>query len=171
MTKPLLDLIPIFSQIRRNHGLEHATINTLSEKFQGMGMAGISGLNGFLLVADLPTETVTEIALDSLRRLKSGEKYLAIQQHCGTNLAATTLLVALIAFFAMAGTGRNSKLKWHRLPLAVMLAIPTYFLSKPVGPWLQKILTTSAFPEGMELTQVTSLRAFGRTIHSVTTRL
>lgn len=167
MSKKLMDLIPFISQVRRNHGLEHATLHVLSERFQGLGMAGVSGLRGFLLMADLPTETVADAALEALKRLKNGEEALAVHPHCGTNLAASTLLVALTTFFAMAGFGKNSKLKLSRLPLAILLAVPVYFFSRPLGPWLQRTLTTSAMPEDMTLSRVNTLRIGGRNLHSI----
>ncbi len=169
MTRPILDLIPILSQVRRNHGLEHATLHVLSKKLPGISMAGISGIRGFLLLADLPTESVAESALEALQRLQQGETALAVHENCGTNLAASLFLAASTAWLAMTGTAKDAKLKLHRLPFAVLLAVPTFFLSKPLGPWLQRTLTTSAIPETMALAQVSTLRVAGRNVHIITT--
>lgn len=169
MTSPILDLIPIVSQVRRNHGLEHATLHVISEKLPGISVAGVSSLYGFILLADLPTESVTEAVLEALKRLKGGETTLAVHENCGTNLAVSSFLAAGAAWLAMAGTGKDAKLRLYRLPLAVLLAIPIFFLSKPLGPWLQQHLTTSAVPENMSLAQVSSLHVGGRNIHTIRT--
>ena len=42
----------------------------------GLGMAGISGPWGFYLLADLPSETVCDAALEALKRLQEGEASL-----------------------------------------------------------------------------------------------
>ncbi len=170
MTKPLLDFLPFISQLRRNHGLEHAVMHVLTERFQGLIMAGISGPRGFLLMADLPTETVADASLEALKQLQLGETDLAIHEHCGTNLASSTVLAALTAWVVMAGTGSDSRLKLRRLPLAILLAVLVFIFSKPLGPWLQRVLTTSAIPETMVLSQVTTQRVMGRNLHSITTR-
>ena len=47
---------PVVSRIRRNHGLEHATIHILSKKFPGARLIGHSDARGFWLVGDLTTE-------------------------------------------------------------------------------------------------------------------
>ena len=65
---PTLLELPILSRIRRNHGLEHATLNTLARRFPRQPMAGYSDLNGFWIVGNLETEAVAEAALDAQGR-------------------------------------------------------------------------------------------------------
>ena len=50
--------LPSVSRVRRNHGLEHATLHLLSQKYPRTLMAGHSTANGFRLMADLPLEDV-----------------------------------------------------------------------------------------------------------------
>ena len=101
MTASFLDRLPLVGAIRRNHALEHATMQVLAEKYKGVPMAGLSNSQGFLLIADLPTEIVTDAALEAERRLKAGESQLAIHPHCGTNLAAPALAAGTAAWLAV----------------------------------------------------------------------
>lgn len=168
MTKLLLDKLPLISRVRRNHALEHATMHVLEEQFYGLGMLGLSGLNGFWLLADLPTESVTDAALTALKRLKAGEEELAFHEHCGTNLASPLFLTALVCWVIL--TGGEGEIKLRRIPLAILIAVPFFLLSKPLGPWMQRNLTTSAMPEDMELAQVNTQRFMGRNIHHIVSR-
>lgn len=170
MTQSLLDTLPVLSHIRRNHGLEHATMSVLAGNFQGLVMAGMSGPTGFVLFADLPTETITDATLEALERLQEGEHELAVHPNCGTNLVASSVFSALAAWIVMAGTGKDARLKLWRLPLALVVAVPVFFLSKPLGPWLQRLLTTSAIPGGMQVGQVTTQKINGKSVHHIITR-
>ena len=113
MTASLLDRLPIIGAVRRNHALEHATMQILAEKYKGVRMAGLSNPQGFLLIADLPTEIVTEAALEAEKRLKAGESQLAIHPHCGTNLAAPALAAGAAAWLALLASSGSKK---PRLP-------------------------------------------------------
>ena len=98
----ILDL-PILSRIRRNHGLEHATISLLSQRFPYRRMAGYSFPGGFFLLGDVPTEQVREVVAQALSRMNNGERYLAVHPNCGTNFAVSGLLAGLLAWLGMAG--------------------------------------------------------------------
>ena len=62
----LLDL-PIFSRIRRNHGLEHATLTTLAGRFPRRPLAGYSDPGGFWIVGNVETEALADAATDGAR--------------------------------------------------------------------------------------------------------
>jgi len=49
---------PLVSRIRRNHGLEHATLNILSQRFPNQTLAGYSVPAGFYILGDVPTAQV-----------------------------------------------------------------------------------------------------------------
>jgi hypothetical protein len=73
------------SRIRRNHGLEHATLTILAQRFPNTPMAGRSSTSGFWLLGEVPTDAVQEAVTQALARMKAGEHHLAVHAHCGTN--------------------------------------------------------------------------------------
>ena len=78
MAANLLDRIPLVGATRRNHSLEHATLQVLAEKYHNLRMSGVSFAGGFYLNVDLPTDIVTRAALEAEKRLKAGERHLAV---------------------------------------------------------------------------------------------
>ena len=59
--------IPWFSRVRRNHGLEHATLHILSKRFSGKSLAGHSDSKGFWLLGDVTTESVDAAVQEALQ--------------------------------------------------------------------------------------------------------
>ena len=55
----LLDL-PAVARVRRNHALEHATIQILSERNSALALMGRSSLWGFYIYGDMDTEDVLD---------------------------------------------------------------------------------------------------------------
>jgi hypothetical protein len=156
---------PYILETRRNHALEHATIHILSERFPGQPMAGHSNPTGFLLVGDLPTEHVREAVSEALLRLQNGEYQLAIHDGCGTNYAVTGGLAALFAYAGMSGT-RSNRERLERLPLVMLLSILAFIIGRPLGPALQKSITTQPDPGDMTLVDVYPL---SKNIHRIVT--
>lgn len=169
MTKPFLDTLPIISQVRRNHSLEHATMHLLAQRFKGLSMTGVSGVRGFFLLADLPTETICDVAIEALDRLNAGENELALHDNCGTNLAVPSILAGIAIWAAMLGTDKNSTLKWRRLPFALILAVPVFLISRPLGAVAQKYLTTSVDPGSLTIKLITTQKYSGRSLHHILT--
>ncbi len=161
----ILDL-PYILETRRNHALEHATIHLLSRKHPGKRMAGHSNPTGFFLLGDLVTQDIWSAATEAYTRLNSGESGLAIHPGCGTNLATTALLSATFAWFPLRGT-RSMLWRLMLVPFALMFAVAGYQLSKPLGPWLQKYVTTEADLGEMKIVDITPVR---RGVHRVITR-
>lgn len=169
MAKSLLDLQPI-SRIRRNHGLEHATIHVLNKKYPEIPFAGVSSARGFTLIGDVPTEEVALAAIEALKKMRAGQSDLAYHPNCGTNFAVSGLFAGLAAWLGMLGSGKKIKHQIERLPLVILLATTAFILTRSWGPQLQKEITTSGEPGGLELTRVeTSVRG-GMRIHKVITR-
>ena len=165
-----LNNIPFIRSTRRNHALEHATMKILAARFKGIKMMGHSNPAGFFLIADLPTELVTDAVLEARKRLSAGEVQLAVHPGCGTNLAASSLLAGSAAFVALMALSRGKTPKWWHILLSVFVAIPVYIFSKPVGPWLQENVTTDAKIEGLEVNLVTSQKTRNGFIHHISTR-
>src|SRR5512146_2123550 len=123
-TMSVLDWGP-FSRVRRNHALEHATLQVMAEKNPRLRMAGYSDPNGFWLVGEADTAEIEESAGQALERLRGGESRLAIHPHCGTNLVTTSLLAGAAAWIGMLGAGRTTRERVERLPMVVSLVALT----------------------------------------------
>ena len=101
---------PMISRIRRNHGLEHATLHILANYLPNTMFAGHSDMGGFWIIGDVPPETLQVAVQDAMTRLRAGDKRLAIHPNCGTNYKkAPTSLKAL---------GRSSQICQNRLQIA-----------------------------------------------------
>lgn len=149
---PLLEW-SLIRRIRRNHGLEHATIHVLSGRVKGLKMAGRSSDSGFVLFGDVPTEQVESSVRDALRRMRSGEHNLAIHPNCGTNLVAAGALTTLVALVGLRTTAGKSLL--DRLPLVMVLMMFSVLFSQPLGMSLQEHITTKGDPGDLDLVRVT----------------
>lgn len=165
-----LKQIPLINTTRQNHALEHATMKILASRFNGIKMMGHSNPGGFVLIADLPTEIVTDAVLEARRRLQAGEADLAVHPGCGTNLAASSLLSGSAAFLVLMALSRGKEAKWWHLLLAALLAVPVYILSKPLGPRLQEKYTTDPEIANLDVTLVRSQKVKNVFIHQISTR-
>ncbi len=159
-----------FYRIRRNHALEHATLQVLAEKNPALRMAGYSDPNGFWLVGSIATALVEEAAAEALLRLQNGEKSLAIHPHCGTNLVTTGFLAGSFAWLGMLGAGRSTRDRIERLPFIITLVTLAVFLSQPLGPFLQSKVTTSPAAMGMRLLRIEYSQRGEVPMHRVLTR-
>jgi uncharacterized protein YqhQ len=165
-----INIFKPISRVRRNHGLEHATLHILNKKFPKTQLGGISSPFGFTIVGDVTTEDVAEAAIDALKRLRAGEEDLAVHPNCGTNFAVPGVIAGLFAWLGTLGSDKRMKSKLERLPLLILLATFGLMLSRNLGPIVQKQFTTSGIPESLELARVeTSVRA-GIRFHRVFTR-
>ncbi len=168
MPQSILDL-PILSRTRRNHGLEHATLHLLSKKFPHVTMGGMSTPGGFTIIGDVSTENVAEAAIEALKKLRNGESQLAMHANCGTNFAISGIFAGLAAWLGTLGAGKPFRRKLERLPLIITLATLALVLTRPLGPLVQKRITTSGDPKNLDLVRVeTSMRAGMRWHHVVT---
>lgn len=147
----------LINATRRNHALEHATIHVLSNHFPGLTLAGHSNPTGFVLLGDLPVESVREAVVEALSRLQNGEHQLAIHDGCGTNYVATSSLAAIFGFMAMSGT-RNNRERLQRMPWMMIFSMLAVILGLPFGRVLQKNVTTNPETGSLMLTDVYPLR-------------
>ena len=173
IARPLLNL-PYIRRTRRNHALEHATITIMSTRLRNLRIAGRSDAGGFILIGDVPTESVEQAAEDALIRLGRGEHKLAIHPNCGTNLVTTGFMTSIAAMVGLTGAERRQWL--GRLPLVMGLVIFAGILSQPLGLSLQEHITTDADPDDTEILNVTRqqirlpFNSQTVTIHRVNTR-
>ncbi|MBI3360420.1 MAG: hypothetical protein HY023_04850 [Chloroflexi bacterium] len=160
---------PIISRIRRNHGLEHATIHMLSARFRGTSLVGRSTPGGFYLYGEVTTEAVDEAAREALSRMKNGEHHLAIHPGCGTNFVTAGFFAAIAAFIALLGSGRGARSRLGRMPAVIIATTAALILAQPAGFALQQY-TTSGEPGALEIKSVTLLSRKPVTTHRVDTR-
>jgi len=161
--------IPVFSRLRRNHGLEHATITILSQRFPYRPLAGYSFPFGFFLLGDIPTEHVREAVIQALARMNNGEHYLAVHPNCGTNYVASGVVAGALAWLAMAGA-KDKRDRVERLPLVMALAILGFIISQPLGPKIQERITTSGDPQGLSVVDIVPLQLGRLSVHRVITQ-
>lgn len=168
-TKGVLDS-PMFSRIRRNHGLEHATLQVLSKQFPHQSMAGYSYPGGFWLVGDVPTETVQSVVEEALQRLQNGENSLAVHPGCGTNYLTAGVLAGLGGALAMLGVGKRSRDRFERLPLAFALATLGVIFAQPLGRMLQERVTTDGVPGNLHVIEIMRFEQGRLVLHRIRTR-
>lgn len=144
----------MLGRLRRNHALEHATINLVSQRYPGVHIAGLSGPLGFSLYTSLSADRVVPIVREALAALKAGHAHLAIHHNCGTNIVVTATLTTLAT---LAGIGRHTNTKRplrrmaERLPYAVLLNTLALLVAPSAGQWMQSMVTTDPHLEGVEI--------------------
>jgi hypothetical protein len=151
--RDILEYPPIL-RVRRNHGLEHATLHVLAERRPGQPLAGHSDLGGFWIIGDLPVEELVSAIQEAHTRLESGESKLAVHPNCGTNFAVSGVLAGLAAAAAMFGVGKRARDNLDRLPLAILLATLALIISQPFGLQLQEHVTTSGVLGGLRVVEI-----------------
>lgn len=161
---------PAVERVRRNHGLEHATIHLIGADVRRGGLTGRSDHRGFTLYGDVPTEVLADACERALQRLRSGEPGLAIHPYCGTNFVTAGLLASLVAVLTLFGTGRSWRTRLARFPLLISLVTGALILSQPLGIAIQRNVTTSADLGDMEIVSIKRRRIGGFTFHRIDTR-
>lgn len=158
------------SRVRRNHGLEHATLHVLSRQYPRTSMAGYSNTGGYWIIGEVSTEAVANASAEALLRMRQGEHNLAVHPNCGTNFVTSGALAGMAGAAAMFGAGPRWKDKFERLSLAALFATITLILAQPLGNLLQARLTTSGEPGKMEIVRIESTTRSGVPVHRVITR-
>jgi hypothetical protein len=161
---------PPISRIRRNHGLEHATLHILARQFPRKALAGYSNTTGFWILGDVPTQAVESAAREALERMLRGEHNLAVHPNCGTNFVTSGVLAGLAGASAMLGAGPKLRDKFERLSLAVLLSTAALIFAQPLGTLLQARITTSGKPENLKIIRVQQTSRGQMTAHRVITR-
>lgn len=154
----------LIQRVRRNHGLEHATIHVLSEKFRNFGAQGNAANGGFYLnlFGNIEPEAVEAAAYEALERMKKGEERLALHPNCGTVLLTTATMVTLAgqAVFTVEEKRSGRKMDalgfMNALPGAILAVVLTIVASRPVGMYFQSFTTTGKMGE-MRIKEVRKL--------------
>lgn len=147
--------------IRRNHALEHATINLLSRHHPDAQIAGLSGPHGFTLYSSLTPEEIISAARQALGLLKAGQSELALHKNCGTNLvttAAMTTLATIVGLgeYALPANSPRRRLSGfvRRLPQVLLLNVVALVAALPLARWIQANITTNPDVQDLEIAAV-----------------
>jgi hypothetical protein len=165
----LLNMAPV-SRVRRNHGLEHATMHILSARYPRQPMAGHSDTGGFWILGDIPTEDVRDAVTQALARMQNGEENLAVHPNCGTNFVTSGTVAGLAAWLGMLGAGKGARGKLERLPVVISLATLALIFGQPLGFFLQAHVTTSGKPGDLQIVSVNPGQGGGMRSHRIITR-
>ena len=170
-TNPLRTILdtPAFSRIRRNHGLEHATLHLLARSYPNQPLAGHSDLGGFWIIGDVSTDALQTAIIEALQRMRDGERRLAVHPNCGTNFVTGGVLAGAAAGLTMLGSGRRLRDQIDRLPLAIVLATAALVLAQPLGLKLQEQVTTSGDPGTLRVVEIRLTHRGGMKAHRVLT--
>lgn len=133
----ILETAPI-STVRRNHGLEHATVHVLTSRDPSLRLVGRADTNGFNIYGEVAPDALNDAAHEALARLQGGEGMLAVHPRCGTNLVVAGLLTGIAAAVAL---GRRPSLR--RIPDAILATTLAAFVAQPLGLSVQEHITTS----------------------------
>lgn len=131
--------------LRRNHALEHATVNVLEERYGPSRLGGLAQHEGFLIHGGANPEFVLDAAREGRRRLRAGERDLAIHSRCGTTLVAANLVSALTFVALLFYTGQFSFLN------IVLALVAAWLLARPLSLVLQRYVTTDASIGDLEI--------------------
>jgi len=166
-----VDRESLVTRIRRNHGLEHATIHVLSARYPQTPIAGRADRHGFFILGSLPSEAVAECAQEAASRLRSGEGHLAVHPNCGTSFLTAAVLAGATSYLSLLG-GRSSRWqeRLERLPMAILATVLALIIAQPLGVAAQRHLTTSSELGRLEIREVQRLHRGRTTIHRVLTQ-
>ena len=153
-TTSTLNNLSFFSRIRRNHGLEHATLHVLSERHPRRSMAGYSDWRGFWILGEISLEDLHSAVETARQRLQNGESDLVIHANCGTNYVVSGTLAGVGALMALFGVGPRKRDWLERLPLAASLATMALIVAQPLGFIVQSRLTTSPEIGDMQVVEI-----------------
>jgi hypothetical protein len=157
---------PTYLATRRNHALEHATLKILARNYDDKTLAGHSNPTGFFIFGEIATDDIRNAINEAMTRLRAGEHDLAIHPGCGTNMATSMVLPATFMFVPFQGA-RSRRGQLLLLPVALLFAAFGFLLSKPLGPWLQRNVTTEANLGDLQIVEIAHTR---KGVHRITTK-
>jgi len=146
-------------KLRKNHALEHATINVIEEKFGPSNLAGLARKEGFYIKGLVDPLLLEEAARVALFRLRNGEKRLAVHKRCGTTVAIINFVGAVSFLALLFLTGYFTALN------VIIALLISYLIGPLLSPWVQLKFTTLPEVDDIEIVGVEykgpSLRAWG----------
>lgn len=151
--------------VRRNHGVEHATVAVLFARTGPRRIAGRAASDGFFILGAVEDAQLLSCAREALGRMRHGEPELAVSPYCGTNIAVTAALSALATMRVFA---KHPERPLHdRFGDAFTGSILAIVAAQPLGRLVQRFLTTRADVQRMEIVEV---RTYLPGVYKVITR-
>lgn len=138
LTVPLQIIeIAINRDLRRNHALEHATINVIEKETGKRGvLSGYARENGFYIFGPIDLEYLLEASERGREKLIFGETQYAIHERCGTSIGVASFLT--IIFFILLIILTSS----FNLFILIIAFLLGQVLGPPLGKFTQKYFTT-----------------------------
>lgn len=158
------------SRTRRNHGLEHATLNLLARSHPGTLFAGHSDGNGFWIIGEISSDDLFQVIEKALSRLKMGQSDLAIHKNCGTNLLVSGFAAGVAGAVGLVGAGDRPRDKVERIPLITLFSVIALLVARPLGPIIQREVTVNADPGDLKILRVTPHSLNGIPAHRIQTQ-
>lgn len=129
-------LRPRINDIRRNHGLEHATVSVLLARHGPRRLAGRAASDGFFIIGRVDKATLCSCAEEALSRMQRGEAALhAVSPLCGTNIGVTGAVTAAATMATLARWSGNGIC--DRFGNAFTAATMGGVLAQPLGRLVQ----------------------------------
>ena len=145
----------VVDSIRRNHSLEHATVSVLLGRGSPTPLGGYSLASGFILWSRESESEVADAVAEALNLLNDGRSELAVSPYCGTNLAVGLVLGVAAAKLIIS---RRQESGWRaRLGGAMVGFLAARAVSRPVGRFIQRRITTLADVSPLEIQSVRTL--------------
>jgi hypothetical protein len=142
---------------RKNHALEHGTINVIEERGVTPLLSGASFKDGFSIRGIADPGFVLKAANEARQRILVGEKELAVSKRCGTTVVVVNTISAVIFLLLLLLAGRIS------LFPVILSLLAAYALGPVASPWVQRHVTTDPHISSMEISGV-ELRPVGSVI-------
>jgi hypothetical protein len=158
------------SRTRRNHGLEHATLNLLAKSHPGKAFAGHSDGSGFWILGEISSEDLYQAIDAALGKLRAGQADLAIHKNCGTNLLISGFAAGLAGAAGLIGVGTKPRDKIERIPLITLFGVVALLLARPLGPLAQREITVNPDPGDLQIIGISHHSWNGMPAHRIRTQ-
>jgi hypothetical protein len=123
--------------LRKNHALEHATINVIEERFGPQQLSGYATEDGFYLYGIVDPNILEAAARAGHGRLLAGERELVVHRRCGTTIAAANF-ISSVAFLSLLWATRY--FTFFNVVIALVMA---NLIGPLLGTILQQHVTTA----------------------------
>ncbi len=135
-------------KVRRNHALEHATINILEENYGIAGLSGMAFSDGFAISGFPYPEPVLDASRRALDRLASGEPELAVNRRCGTTLVVINTVSSVLFILLLLVAGRIT------IFTVFLSLVAGWILGTAFSPMVQRFVTTDRHVASLTITGV-----------------